>query len=142
MHAWLLVNSINSPHILFSLRGSIGDSIFNIFYYSLLVCQTKSLKIQLLILNPNQIPIIPPMAVKITDEKERKLAPQRLGTRPPTVEPTIIKNHTMRFESINFSIKLFKAKQNSPRRRAVLFLLSSLYVYRIQSFWRVFGFET
>lgn len=36
------------------------------------------------------MPAIPPMAVKITDQRERKLAPHKLGIKPPIVEPIVM----------------------------------------------------
>jgi hypothetical protein len=40
----------------------------------------------------------PPIAVEIIAEKEKALAPQRRGTKPPIDEPTIIPIHTKDFE--------------------------------------------
>ncbi len=39
-------------------------------------------------LRPTKIPIIAPMPLKISEEKERKSAPQRSGIKLPATEPT------------------------------------------------------
>jgi hypothetical protein len=41
----------------------------------------------LAILNPSQIPAKAPIALKITEEKEKTLPPQRSGTYPPAIDP-------------------------------------------------------
>ncbi len=51
-----------------------------------------------LILNPNQIPKNPPIAVKIIPENDKNPAPQRLGINPPIVEPKNIPIQIKDFE--------------------------------------------
>jgi hypothetical protein len=41
---------------------------------------------------------MPPMAVVTIEEKENKVAPQRLGINPPRAEPTVIPIQTRFFE--------------------------------------------
>ena len=46
-----------------------------------------SYKIDLAILNPNQIPIKPPITLNIKDDNVKKLSPHSVGRNPPLVEP-------------------------------------------------------
>lgn len=57
-------------------------------------------------LKPIQMPINPPTAVKIIEEKEKTSAPQRYGTSPPRVEPT---NKPTQIKNLEFTY-LFLAK--------------------------------
>ena len=45
-------------------------------------------------LNPNQTPIMPPSALKITEETEKTPAPHNVGRKLPTAEPTKKPNQT------------------------------------------------
>ena len=53
------------------------------------------------------MPSMPPIAVKITDEIEKRLSPQRVGKKPPIEEPTNIPIQTkdLPFISLNYTLK-------------------------------------
>jgi len=51
-------------------------------------------------LKASQIPSTPPTAVNITEENDIKPAPQRLGIRPPSVEPMTMPIQIKRFDSM------------------------------------------
>jgi hypothetical protein len=51
-------------------------------------------------LKPIQIPKIPPIAVKSTDQRDKKLSPQSIGIDPPMVEPIAKKIQIRDFEFI------------------------------------------
>ena len=48
------------------------------------------------------MPIIPPTAVKMTDQIDKKLSPHNAGIYPPIAEPIAIKNQIKDFEFIFF----------------------------------------
>jgi hypothetical protein len=47
------------------------------------------------------MPRIPPTAVRMMEEKDKKLAPQRVGKKPPIVEPINKKSQMRDFEFIS-----------------------------------------
>ena len=60
------------------------------------------------------MPAIPPIKLKIIEENEKTLAPHRVGTKLPIVDPTAMPKNTIDFD-ICTSIPVFcKAKNTLP----------------------------
>jgi hypothetical protein len=46
------------------------------------------------------MPIIPPIAVKMIDEKDSRVPPHKTGTKPPRLDPIIMPIQIIDFDSI------------------------------------------